>query len=580
MPPSTVITADPETDLLSRMRQRLQSLAYSSQLYRLMISGPAPKALAVIPNDPWPGDALSGRGIIDGRMTSAGQSFSAHPPAWLPEKASLNWLIYAHGLDWLRDLRAVGGDTARRVARSLLASWFDHFEHWSVFVWEPALVARRIVHLVGLHDFVLASADAAFTRRAYETLVRHHRHLLRIAPGCIAGAQDEEDRAGEDEGFANVVLPSPGTVTSVDALMVLTGLVFSGVSLPDSAKTLQYALESLPAMLARCFAADGCVASRAPHEEMQGLKCLIDMRQALKAARIALPPELPVAIDRATSALRFFRHGDGALALFNGANEADPLIIEALLTQADVRGRAPKSLAKGGYERLTGGRLLLLADTGASAPAGLDGSAYAGFGSFELSLGKERLIVNCGAHPSGDAGAWYQALASTAAHSTLTAENTNLCEILPGGGIGKRCAFCRSNRSDDKDKQQIEMSHDGWKVLLGLMHTRRLALYAETEELKGEDILMGAGGKEYTLRFHLHPHVQVSIIQNGSAALLRLPSGAGLRLKTESGILDLEESLYFGKEDGRRTRQVVLKGVTDAGETKLHWSLTREGKNK
>jgi uncharacterized heparinase superfamily protein len=580
MPPTAVITANPEADLLSRMRNRLQSLAYSSQLYRLMISGPVPKALNVTPNDPWPGDAQKGRNIIDGQITAAGQSFSAHPPLWLPEKASLNWLIYAHRLDWLRDLRAVGGDTARRVARSLLASWFDHFENWSVFVWEPALVARRIIHLVALHDFVLASADPAFTQRAYEALVRHHRHLMRIAPGCIAGAGNEEERAEGDEGFANVVLPGAGAVTGVDALQVLTGLAFSGVALPDGSRALQYALETLPQVLARCFAADGCVSSRAPQQQIEGLKCLIDLRQALKAARVALPPELPVAIDRATSALRFFRHGDGALALFNGANEADPLIIDALLTQADVRGRAPKNLTKGGYERLSGGRLLLIADTGAPAPAGFDNCAYAGFGSFELSLGKERLIVNCGSHPGGDAGPWYQALASTAAHSTLTAENTNICEILPAGGEGKRSVFCKHSRSDDKDCQQIELSHDGWKVLLGLIHTRRLALHGESEELKGEDILMGAGGKEYALRFHLHPHVQASIIQNGAAALLRLPSGAGMRLKSESGILALEESLYFGKEEGRKTRQVVLKGVSDAGETRLCWSLVREGKSK
>src|SRR5262249_52892439 len=127
-------------------------------------------------------------------------------------------------------------------------------------------------------------------------------------------------------------------------------------------------------------------------------QCLIDMRQALREARMALPPELPVAIEKAAAGLRFFRYGDGGLALFNGGSEGQTVMIEALLTLSDARTRAPKSLS--GFERIHAGRLLLVADCASPPPAGLDARAHAGMASFELSAGRERLIVNCGAHPA------------------------------------------------------------------------------------------------------------------------------------------------------------------------------------
>ena len=49
------------------------------------------------------------------------------------------------------------------------------------------------------------------------------------------------------------------------------------------------------------------------------------------------------AVDRAAPLLRFFRHGDGGLALFNGGREGDPQWLDTLLTQADAKGRAPAS---------------------------------------------------------------------------------------------------------------------------------------------------------------------------------------------------------------------------------------------
>src|SRR3546814_4312385 len=56
------------------------------------------------------------------------------------------------------------------------------------------------------------------------------------------------------------------------------------------------------------------------------LRHLIDLRGVLRAARAAgmdagAPIALQHAIDRMAPALRFYRHGDGGLCLFNGRSE-------------------------------------------------------------------------------------------------------------------------------------------------------------------------------------------------------------------------------------------------------------------
>ena len=100
-------------------------------------------------------------------------------------------------------------------------------------------------------------------------------------------------------------------------------------------------------------------------------------------------------------ALRALRHGDGGLALFNGTKEGLPSLIELVLSQAGRGGRGPSSLPDGGFQRLQAGRSVVIADCGAPPPPGADRHAHAGTLSMELSIGRDRMIVNCGAFPAG-----------------------------------------------------------------------------------------------------------------------------------------------------------------------------------
>src|SRR5260221_14687982 len=102
----------------------------------------------------------------------------------------------------------------------------------------------------------------------------------------------------------------------------------------------------------------------------------------------------------------------------------------------------------------------------AGAPAELDGHPHAGPLAFEMSVGKERLIVNCGAHVAGQSD-WRRRQRATAAHSTLTIDDTNSSEILGPAGplagtVGQRPRQVGCQRDESDGATWLELSHDGY----------------------------------------------------------------------------------------------------------------------
>jgi uncharacterized heparinase superfamily protein len=279
--------------------------------------------------------------------------------------------------------------------------------------------------------------------------------------------------------------------------------------------------------------------------------------------------------------LRLLLHGDGGLALFNGATEGDSLQIGLVLQRA-ASGKGPlQSAPAGGFQRLQAGRSLVLVDSGRPPPPGDDHLAQAGTLSREMSVGRERLIVNCGAQTEAGAGRdeWSAAQRSTAAHTTATIDDTNSSALFAHGGVGRRRAYVTCRRDEDDGNTWLEASHDGYASLFGLTHHRRLYLTASGDDLRGEDRFTRtappAGTPAFAVRFHLHPEVQAMAAQDGRSVVLRLPKGGGWRLRSGAA-LSLEPSVYLGRPGQlRRSQQIVLSGPLDGGETVVKWALQR-----
>jgi uncharacterized heparinase superfamily protein len=510
--------------------------------------------------DLWPGDPARGARLLRGEFEVMGTVRPLRPAEqdglqdWGAQGGSATWRAAAHGFAWLRDLRALGTDAARLRGRALTADWLSLGA--DPIAEAPEVAGARISAWLGHWDFLAATADDAFRKALMQRM-----------------AQDARQVTAE----------LPAEATHRGALVALKGAMAAAVALEEEA-WLGRCVRFLQPELERQFHPDGGHVERSPAQLLGALQDVIEIRNLLHGAGVEAPPILNAVLDRAAPALRLLRHADGGLALFNGTREETPAMLDLVLTQAQSRGRAPAALPETGFHRLQASRTLVICDVGAPPPGtrdaaagglprGADRFAHAGTLSFEMSVGRDRLIVNCGAAPAAE-GEWRDALRATAAHSTLVLADTNSSELKPEG-LGRRVENVEADRQEANGAQWLEATHDGWLRQFGLRHRRRLYLSESGDDLRGEDVLEPDREVEvpgFVLRFHLHPAVVASLQQDEAGVLLRLPSGVGWRLRGKGARVAIEESIHLAAEP-RRSQQVAL--YAEAGASSVQWAISR-----
>lgn len=535
-------------DFLTRLRRDMLRTVAQGPLYRHTLVGRVPADVAVRVSERWPGDAKRGAAILAGDIELAGELLRNPAPVWHPAGAGPDWLAGWHGFAWLSDLMAVGA-SARDAAQALIRSWLAENAAWSAVAWRSDVLATRLfAWLVHLDEVANRDADRSLRRAILASLATQLRHLGRTAAWELAGA---------------------------GRLCAIKGLIGGLIAFGRSPRRIERALRILERELGLQILADGGHRSRSPSQQLAVLRDLIDIRSTLRAGRIEVPARLQDAIERMAPMLRFFRHGDRRLALFNNSVEEDAVLVDLVLSKADAKGRAPAQAVPSGFQRLNAGQCLVLVDAGDPPAPGFDERAHAGMLSFEMSQGRERIIVNCGGY-RGLKPSWRRVMRSSAAHSVLVVADTSAVEVQRDGSLGRMPHPVRVDRAEESGHQWIAASHDGYRQRFGLTYLRELYLAPDGDDLRGEDKLTGRAGIEFAVRFHLHPAVQAALTEDGGGARLRLASGAVWRLRASGAAMSLGESIYLGAGEAKKTQQIVLTGTTGTSGAAVRWAIRRE----
>ena len=335
---------------------------------------------------------------------------------------------------------------------------------------------------------------------------------------------------------------------------------------------------------------DGGHISRNPGALVELLSDLLPLRQTFAARNIAPPPALLNAIDRMMPMLRFFRHGDGSFALFNGMSNAPSDLVATLLAYDDTHGVPMANMPHTGFQRLDAGTTTVIIDTGPPPPPNVSQEAHAGCLSFELSSGPSRIVVNCGM-PSTGRDNWRSFARSTAAHSTLTYHDTSSCQfielsamkrLLQGAPVVSGPVNVESYREAMADGDLLTTSHDGYLARFGVMHRRVLMISQDGGRLDGEDTVSPApgarikgDGTDFALRFHLHPAVKASRLTDARGVMLVLPNRDVWTFEALDDKVDLEDSVFLAGNDGpRRTAQIVIRQDSRHASS-VRWSFVR-----
>jgi len=520
--------------------------------------------LIIAPHDLRTADATRAAEIYAGRFVFAGKIVTCHGRSIFElEPPSDDWEIALLGFGWLRHLRVADTALTRANARALVDDWLSNPNYKRPMARRADVLARRVISLLSQAPLVLGDTDGKFYRRYLRGLAREIRYLRYAMIDITDG---------------------------VPKLQVLIALCYASLCLANQANHIRAAARRLSEELQRQILPDGGHISRNPGALIELLTDLLPLRQTFAARNIAPPPALLNAIDRMMPMLRFFRHGDGSFALFNGMSGTSSDVLATLLAYDDTHGAPMANMSHTGFQRLDAGNTVVIMDTGPAPPPSVSQDAHAGCLSFELSSGTSRITTNCGM-PSTGRDNWRSFARGTAAHSTLTYHETSSCQfvelsamkrLLQGAPIVSGPAQVESYREAVANGVLLTTSHDGYLHRFGIIHRRALMLAPDGTRLDGEDtVALASDGRarkneaDYALRFHLHPGVKASRLSDARGVMLVLPNRDVWTFEALDDKVELEDSVFLAGNDGpRRTSQIVIRQNSRHAPS-IRWSFVR-----
>jgi uncharacterized heparinase superfamily protein len=550
--------------VVRRGARLIASRAQAHPLLRWQFAPARSDRLLIAPQDLRTADPTRANEIQVGRFAFAGKvvvcdgrsPFNLAPP-------SQEWAEALAGFGWLRHLRATESHFSRPHARALIDEWLSLQGRGSEVAWRPHIVARRLIALLTHAPFVLADADARFYRRFLRSLVRHVRYLRRT----LASVEDGLPR-----------------------LQAVMALNYAALCMAGQIKILPAVSRRLGMELDRQVLPDGGHISRNPGALIELLLDLLPLRTAFGARNVPLPEAIANAVDRMMPMLRFFRHGDGQFASFNGMGPTPVDRLATVLAYDDARGAPVSNAPHSGYQRLERDGTLILMDAGGAPPMALSQEAHASCLAMELSWKQHRLVVNCGL-PAVNRETWRQVARATPAHSTVTVNDKSSCrfvesnlfrKLLWGVPIVGGPRDITIAREETAEGETLDVAHDGYAQQFNMIHRRTLKLSADGTSLTGEDSFTPARGDkfslrvadEFAIRFHLHPSVKANRLSDRHGVMLTLPDRDVWTFNAYEDNVEIEESVYLaGNEGPRRTVQIVIYGHART-QPNVQWSFT------
>ncbi len=406
---------------------------------------------------------------------------------WNGANRSKLWRYNQH---YFEDLVAVGSHERRDWHVSLLNSWLANNPPGRGDGWDPYPVSMRIVNWI---KWSLAGNE--LPEEAISSLAIQARWLMKRLERHLLG----------NHLFANA------------KALVFAGIFFKG---PEADKWRKTGLSILKREIPEQILDDGGHFELSPMYHAAILVDLLDLINILHAAagqlsdkEVEFTSSCRGRIPAMLFWLKTMSHPDGGISFFNDAALGNGPTIEEIVNYAarlnihlKTFPRQIEWLRDSGYIRLSNRQSTLVADVAPVGPDYLPGHAHADTLSFELSLNRQRAIVNSGTSVYG-IGAERLRQRGTAAHSTLMIDGQDSSEVWAGFRVGRRARPFEVSARKEGAMLIAEGAHDGYRHLAGApVHKRTWCL--EDRGLMVVDRVYGAGCHRVELRFHLAPELR------------------------------------------------------------------------
>ena len=281
-------------------------------------------------------------------------------------------------------------------------------------------------------------------------------------------------------------------------------------------------------------------------------------------------------ILKMTSILNEYFHLDGSLPLFNGTNNIYTINIYNSLNKESYLKKREFANINNGIAFYSDKNKKIFFDVVQPNSDMISSNLSAGTLSIELSGFGEKILTNCGASESFGKNPEY--LRYSAAHSTITLQNTNISEIKEDNPHIKFPQSVVFRKEVNNEKEIFEGSHNGYLKKFNKITKRRLVIYKNKSKLEGEDSFIsyrGVGNRLiYHIRFHLANEMVLNFTNNKKNIILKTKMNNIWLFKSNTELI-IEDSISVDNNITKPTKQIVIKGVLSDKKIIEKWSLEK-----
>ena len=471
-----------------------------------------------------------------------------------------------HGFTWLDDLAARGDNAAIEIAQKWIFSWIEKYGSGSGAGWTPNLTGKRLIRLIHHEEIILHELPEKKISTYFRFIYKQANFLSKRFYKTHEINMNFE---------------------------AIVGLIYCGLYVEGFDSFITVATEYLSRECRDKIDEDGGILSRNPEELLEIFTYLVWVAHGLHDANWTPSQAHIDAINRIAPTLRHLRHTNGDLCRFNGSLGKYSGELDRYLFLSGNKKKTTKIL-KMGYARLEGGRTSIIQDAGRLPNLFQSNLAHASVLGFELTHGRQPLIVNCGSGANFGRD-WCKAGRATQSHSTFCIKGQSSAKLTRSLSYNSKLTDFLSqgptevvtNKSKVTGGTELTVSHDAYVSKFSVNLERKLELSDNGEILIGNDQidLLSTGDRskgiysddlEYEVRFQFHPEVTVQILDNDVVKINSKYAGAWI-LEALNLTPSIQPSYYFsdGNSSPIPTKQVVFSTKFNDFLKQVRWSFVK-----
>ena len=453
-----------------------------------------------------------------------------------------------HSFNWIKTAKEIGGSNVVKITRDKIISWIGKHNNFFTNFFDINLVGQRIANLIYHFDFFGTTGSISDKTLINQLIINHYLFLKR-----------------------HLDIPNKISGGSIDIKKAI--LLFESIHNLKTHLIIKQILISIDEDISPL----GMHLSMNPQKQAIYINDLIEIKNIILFFQNKLPKEIEFTIIKMIRVLKSLIHKDGSLAYFNGANNFYiKNINKIIILEKDLKVKN-LNRNKNGLSVFENKNIKIIFDTVLPANKLINYGLHASTLAFELSIGKEKIIANCGsANFKNRKKPDY--LRYSAAHSTIILNNTNISELIEKKSYKRIPSKINFDFREDDNNIIWESSHNGYEKNLKKIIKRKLIIDKNKTLVSGYDDFISLSNSEnkvsFTIRFHLTPLCKALITRSKMSAIIKTKESS--YLFNSNCNLNLEESIYITDLNKVvKTNQIVIAGFVDNFKKTVNWSLAK-----